>query len=77
MTTNTTACDWSGCQILARFHIQVPLNKARELGGAAGLRLPFSHSHHNVCAGHLDEYSAKLPPVAIYSVGKCPHCDAV
>jgi hypothetical protein len=77
MMTNPTACDWTGCPVVARFHIQIPLDKARLLGDAAGLQLPFTHSHHNLCASHFDRYSAALPPLAIYLVGKCPHCNAM
>lgn len=76
MATDTLICDWNECPIAARFHIEVPLLHARHLSGKGAVRLPFSHSHHNVCAAHLDEYSAGRPPKAIYSLGKCPHCSA-
>jgi hypothetical protein len=75
MVSETLTCDWIKCPIVARFHIEVPLQYAKQLHGENGPRLPFSHTHHNVCAAHLDEYSAGRQPKAIYSVGKCPHCN--
>jgi hypothetical protein len=77
MAAEALICNWSKCAIVARFHIEVPLQFAKNLEGEDGLRLPFSRSHHNVCAAHLDEYSAMRQPKAIYSIGKCPHCNSV
>jgi hypothetical protein len=70
----TLICEWEGCPIVARFHIEVPLNHVSQLSSGGELRMPFSHTHHNVCAAHLDEYSMMRPPKAIYGLGKCPHC---
>jgi hypothetical protein len=76
MAIATSTCDWAGCQIVARFHIEVPHQSNRKLSGQSSVRLPFSRAHYNVCAAHLDEYSTKNAPAAIYHVGKCPHCPA-
>jgi hypothetical protein len=75
MVAETITCDWKKCSIVARFHIEVTLQFASNLTGEDGLRLPFSRSHHNICAAHLDEYSAMRQPMAIYSLGKCPRCN--
>jgi hypothetical protein len=77
MALATFYCDWTGCPIVARFHIEVPRNPVGKLNGEGTLRLPFSHTHHNICAAHLDEYSATKSPIAIHHVGKCPHCHTV
>ena len=71
----TVICDWLGCPVAARFHIEIPLNKIKHLASDGELRMPFSRTHHNVCGAHLDEYSIMRPPKAIYTIGKCPHCD--
>lgn len=71
----TVICEWKGCPVPARFHIEVPLNGIKDLRSDGELRMPFSRTHHNVCGAHLDEYSMMRPPKAIYSIGKCPHCD--
>jgi len=75
MTIATLSCDWAGCEIVARFHIEVPHNSNRKLNGESGPRLPFRRAHYNVCGAHLDEYSSTKSPAAIYHMGKCPHCD--
>ena len=77
MGVNTLPCDWKGCQIVARFHIEVPNQNNGKLSGGNSVRLPFSRAHYNICAAHLDEYSSLKAPAAIYHVGKCPHCGAV
>ena len=74
MAIETLMCEWQGCPIAARFHIEIPLLFAKSLSGDGGGRLPFSRAHHNVCAAHLDEYCMMRQPKAIYSLGKCPHC---
>ncbi|HEY2846340.1 MAG TPA: hypothetical protein VGI80_00895 [Pyrinomonadaceae bacterium] len=74
---DTIACDWTECPTVARFHIEVPLNRVKQLAAGGGVRLPFSHTHNNVCAAHLDEYSARFAPTAIYAIGKCPHCNSI
>jgi len=70
-------CDWVECPIAASFHIEVPPQHARHLNGQGGLRLPFGHTHHNVCGAHMDEYSLMRQPKAIYSIGRCPHCNVI
>jgi len=77
MATETLICDWNDCAIVARFHIEAPLQFAKNMTSNGSVRMPFSRSHHNICAAHLDEYSAMRQPKAIYVVGKCPHCNAV
>jgi hypothetical protein len=76
MAKETPMCEWKDCVVAARFHMEVPRQFSKGLSDKGGLRLPFGHSHQNVCGAHLDEYSARHQPKAIYSLGKCPHCDA-
>jgi hypothetical protein len=66
-------CEWKKCPVVARFHIEVP--PSTNLNGDAVVQLSLGHTHHNVCAAHMDQYSAIQQPRAIYVVGKCPHCD--
>ena len=76
MKAETVICDWAGCSSPARFHIEVPVQSGIALKDKGSLRLPFSHTHQNICGTHLDEYSLTRDPKAIYGLGKCPHCTA-
>ena len=67
MATETLICDWKECSIVARFHIVVQLLTKLRLKGEKA-------PHHNLCAGHLDEYAATRQPSAIYTLRNCPDC---
>ena len=67
MATETLICDWKECSIVARFHIVVELLTKLRLNGE-------EYPHHNLCAGHLDEYSATRRLSAIYKLRSCPDC---